>query len=90
MSADPERPDDWRADAACLTRDPELFYPRPSDLLGVQLAQDVCHGCPVIEECGAYALRLGHPEHHGVWGGMSEDEREQILRRRARGRGGRA
>lgn len=49
---------DWRTQAACLGRDPELFFPHPSDREGEDAAVAVCWGCPVEADCLAHALRL--------------------------------
>ena len=70
----------WRADAACIGEDPDLFFAQREDGgVSVAKATAICQRCPVIEECLAFGLK----EHHGVWGGTSERERRQ-LRRRAR------
>ena len=45
-------------------------------------AKEVCRRCPVIEECRRHALATHEP--YGVWGGLSESEREDIIRGRAR------
>src|SRR3954447_15704349 len=42
-------------------------------------AQAVCRTCPVMAACAAYALSVREP--YGVWGGMSESDREEILAR---------
>ncbi|MEY9968524.1 WhiB family redox-sensing transcriptional regulator [Streptacidiphilus sp. MAP12-16] len=39
-------------------------------------ARAVCLGCPVRAQCRQFALALG--ERHGVWGGLTESEREEI------------
>jgi len=42
-----------------------------------QQAISFCAGCEVVEECRDYALTYQEP--WGVWGGLSESERRQIL-----------
>jgi WhiB family redox-sensing transcriptional regulator len=37
-------------------------------------AKAVCATCPVVAECAAYAIRAR--EQYGIWGGMTEAERE--------------
>lgn len=73
----------WRDDAACRREDPELFFPvgtsGPSQLQ-VAEAKTVCHHCPVASDCLAWALNSGQDA--GVWGGMSEEERRVLRRRR--------
>jgi WhiB family redox-sensing transcriptional regulator len=44
----------------------------------------VCRRCDVREPCLAWALESG--QDHGVWGGLSEDERRALKRRNARAR----
>lgn len=76
---------DWRHRAACLTEDPELFFPvgnTGSALLQMEEAKKVCHRCEVREQCLNWALENG--QDHGVWGGMTEDERAAFKRRAAR------
>jgi WhiB family redox-sensing transcriptional regulator len=75
---------DWRHDAACRDKDPELFFPNPTlGLVGLQIeaAKDVCRACPVADECLAFAMRAGLEA--GVWGGLSEDERRAQRPRRS-------
>lgn len=75
---------DWRFEAACLSQDPELFFPIGDSgpaLEQVEKAKAVCHRCPVMHECLEWALETGQDS--GVWGGMSEQERV-ALRRRSR------
>lgn len=69
---------DWMARGKCREIPPSIFF--PSDGLGVQAAQKICEGCPVVESCLEYAL--ANRIDHGVWGGCSERERRRILRRR--------
>ena len=78
---------DWRHNAACLTEDPELFFPIGNTgpaLLQIEEAKKVCRRCEVREQCLAWALEAG--QDHGVWGGLSEDERRAMKRRQARSR----
>jgi WhiB family redox-sensing transcriptional regulator len=75
--------------------DPDLFFPNtPVDqtrqgrmgrtlTTQVTVAKALCSTCPVIVECGAWAIQ--HRE-HGIWGGLLEWERDAI-RRRARSGG---
>ena len=73
----PERPD-WQHEGACVGVDPDLFYPNRGAPTGV--AQRVCAGCAVRVECLEYALT--NNEHYGIWGGMSERQRQRIRRGR--------
>jgi WhiB family redox-sensing transcriptional regulator len=82
---------DWRNKASCLDEDPELFFPIGTTglaVLQIEEAKQVCRGCDVREQCLNWALEIG--QDHGVWGGLSEEERRALKRRRARGRSGRS
>ncbi len=67
----------WRLDARCAEVDPELFFPEPG--APTAPAKRICAGCPVRVECLAYALDTR--EAHGVFGGLSAQERLRLLRR---------
>ncbi len=76
---------DWRHRAACRDEDPELFFPIGTTgpaLLQIEEAKAVCRRCDVREQCLQWALDTGQDA--GVWGGLSEDERRALKRRRAR------
>ncbi|AZQ77054.1 MAG: WhiB family transcriptional regulator [Flaviflexus sp.] len=78
---------DWRHRAACLTEDPELFFPIGNSgpaLAQVEQAKAVCNRCEVRDTCLKWALETGQDA--GVWGGMSEEERRSLKRRNARAR----
>jgi WhiB family redox-sensing transcriptional regulator len=80
---------DWQLSAACRGVDSSLFF-HPEGERGAarssreQAAKEVCMRCPVRAECAAHALAVREP--YGVWGGLTEDEREEMLGR-ARHRG---
>ena len=74
---------DWRADAACRYTDPELFFPdrdMRSARAQVKTAKLICRGCPVSATCLSWALASG--QEAGIWGGLTEDERRRLHRRR--------
>ncbi|MED7828142.1 WhiB family transcriptional regulator [Streptomyces chiangmaiensis] len=72
----------WQRFAACRGLDSTVFY-SPSGERGLaklhrdRRAQEICADCNVRSQCADFALRYG--ERHGVWGGMSENERCAIL-----------
>jgi len=79
---DTEPADDWRDLAACRGEDPELFFPIGTSgpaLLQVEQAKAVCRRCSVIDQCLAEALR--RREMYGIWGGTTEAERAELIRR---------
>ena len=70
---------DWRHRSACLDEDPELFFPIGNTgpaILQIEEAKVVCRRCDVRELCLQWALESG--QDHGVWGGLSEDERRTL------------
>jgi WhiB family transcriptional regulator, redox-sensing transcriptional regulator len=72
----------WRDRAACRSEDSELFFPVGASgpvLLQIAEAKTVCRSCPVVPQCLEAALLVAAS---GVWGGLSEDEREAVLRDR--------
>jgi WhiB family redox-sensing transcriptional regulator len=74
---------DWRSGAACLTADPELFFPltdQGPSRWQVREALEICSSCTVREACKNWAL--DNDIHHGVWGGTTEEERRTLRRRR--------
>src|SRR5690606_12488566 len=82
---DTEPADDWRHHAACRDEDPELFFPIGTSgpaLLQVEQAKAVCRRCPVSAECLTWAL--DRPEEYGIWGGLTEGERGELIRRRTK------
>lgn len=78
--------DGWRDAAACRGEDSSLFF-APSyfekrfEKDGREAkAKAICATCPVQTPCLEFALATR--EAHGVWGGLNETERRQILRAR--------
>jgi WhiB family redox-sensing transcriptional regulator len=74
---------EWQQRGACVGADPEIFYLEEGMRLGTktkreQQAKKMCSTCPVIEQCRSHALNI--PEQYGVWGGLSADERDLILK----------
>lgn len=78
---------DWRHRAACRDEEPELFFPIGNTgpaLMQIEEAKQVCQSCESLAVCLEWAIETGQDA--GVWGGMSEDERRSLKRRRARER----
>ena len=78
---------EWRAKGACLSADPDLFFPIATGLVAARemaKAQRVCARCRVRQECLDFAMRTG--ERHGIWGGTTPEERTRARRQRNRGR----
>lgn len=43
----------------------------------IEAAKQTCRQCPVIAQCREWALRTREP--YGVWGGLSEEDRAEML-----------
>ena len=71
-------PNEWRLDAACRDLDTAIFFPESED--DVATAKAVCASCPVREACLDFALITRQDD--GVWGGLDENERRRVRRRR--------
>ena len=72
----------WYEYAACRGEDPELFFPIGANgqaLSQLREAKRVCAGCSVQSLCLEWAVLAGID--HGVWGGLSEQERRTVRRR---------
>jgi len=69
----------WWELAACQSADPELFFPvteiGPAQRQLAQ-AKAVCARCDVRQLCLDYALETRQA--HGLWGGLSADERRDL------------
>jgi len=76
---------DWRADGACRTVDPDLFFPIAVGAVAnrqTAKAQQICAGCPVRQQCLDFALRTREPV--GIWGGTTPEERTRTRRAQQR------
>jgi WhiB family redox-sensing transcriptional regulator len=77
----------WQEKAACRGPQSAIFFPPPhferkDEKEARELrAKDICATCPVRRPCLDYAIRIREP--HGIWGGLNEVERKQVLSRRA-------
>jgi WhiB family transcriptional regulator, redox-sensing transcriptional regulator len=76
----------WQASAACGGMAAQLFFgsdgERPQECqMREAKAAAVCARCPVRAQCLDYALV--NSIKHGVWGGLSQEQRARERRRRA-------
>lgn len=70
------RAPDWRAAAACRTKDPELWFALNTSIAGqldIETAKTICGGCPSRQACLDFALT--NRITIGIFGGLTEDER---------------
>ena len=78
---------DWQIRGACRGMDSALFF-HPEGERGPARsgreaqAKQICASCPVLAQCRAHALAVHEP--YGVWGGLSESDRDVIVRRQDR------
>ncbi len=78
---------EWQYQGLCRDADPEIFFHPEGERGGTRRRRDeaaktICAKCPVIQQCREHALAVHEP--YGVWGGLSEDERQAILLQRRR------
>ena len=67
----------WRELAACRGADLEVFFPGRGESAGP--ARRVCAACPVRQPCLDYAIT--NRITHGIWGGLTEQERRALQSR---------
>jgi WhiB family redox-sensing transcriptional regulator len=78
---------DWQLRGACRGMDSAFFF-HPEGERGraradrETRAKQVCRRCPVLQQCQRHALMVHEP--YGVWGGLSESERDDLVRGRDR------
>ena len=76
----------WQVKAACRGPQAAVFFPPTSVERKDEKeerearAKAICGTCAVRKPCLDYAIRIREP--HGIWGGLNELERKQLLSRR--------
>jgi WhiB family redox-sensing transcriptional regulator len=73
----------WRSHGACVSADPDLFFPVSSGGASrrqEERAKAVCSRCAVQAECLSFAVESRQV--HGVWGGLGEEELARLRRSR--------
>ena len=76
---------EWQHQAACKGMDTEIFFYTdrergPRRAHREKVAKTICSSCPVINQCREQALKLAEP--YGIWGGLTEEERVEILNKK--------
>jgi WhiB family transcriptional regulator, redox-sensing transcriptional regulator len=79
---------DWQIRGACRDVDSTLFFHPdgtrgPTRTIRETRAQAICATCPVIAACRHHALSVQEP--YGVWGGLTEADRAELLHSHGRG-----
>lgn len=77
----------WQEQGLCRKIDTEAFFHEPHERGESRRTRNkqaiaICKSCPVIVECLEHALSV--PEIYGIWGGKSEEEREELVNERKR------
>lgn len=72
----------WQYEGACRSAEPSVFFHPEGERGNARRRRDeaakaVCAGCPVLAECREHALAVREP--YGVWGGLTEEERNEVL-----------
>lgn len=77
----------WQVKGLCRGNHSYLFFP-PSNVERKEererrehKAKAICGVCPVQDDCLEFAIEIREP--YGIWGGLTETERRQVVARRA-------
>lgn len=84
---------EWYDDAQCQGTSYHYFFATPTeDSKGpgrrthspriqnmINTAKSICNVCKVREQCLTFAIETNQP--HGIWGGMTKNERNRVRRR---------
>lgn len=78
---------DWQMRGSCRGVDSAVFFHPDGERGRARAARElrakeICRTCPVLMQCRSHALKVSEP--YGIWGGMSETEREMHARRSRR------
>jgi WhiB family redox-sensing transcriptional regulator len=70
----------WMERADCQNLPTAMFFPQPGKggAADSKTAIRICQGCPVREECLAYAMSFPDRSLPGIWGGTTERERSRL------------
>jgi len=74
----------WQFRAACRGEESALFFApnyfeqRAEKDAREAKAKAICQACPVLKLCREHALAVHEP--YGIWGGLSEAERDAIIK----------
>ena len=74
---------DWQMRGSCRGADSSVFFHPDGERGRARTrrelhAKEICQACPVLAQCRSHALSVSEP--YGIWGGMSEAERETHTR----------
>ena len=72
---------EWQLQGSCREADPDIFFHPEGERGPRKAARDnaamaVCASCPVLMQCRRHSLEVREP--YGVWGGLTEEDRELV------------
>ena len=78
---------EWQLRGACRSADPEVFFHPELERGAARQRRDaeavaVCNRCPVLDACRQHVMKYREP--YGVWGGLTEEDRERLWSQRRR------
>ena len=85
MSSTQHVTETWQLRAACRGPAARFFFPptrserKDEKADREERAKAICAECAVRVDCLDYAVRIREP--HGIWGGLTEVERRDLLQR---------
>lgn len=68
----------------CQTVDPEIFFPDPTDVIGIEKAKTLCGNCDQENKTKCLSFALTNRVRYGVWGGLTSEERYKLVRQQNR------
>lgn len=69
----------WRAVAACIGTEANLWFPKGG---ASHEARRICRTCPVQVECLEYSLLTR--QQWGLWGGVGQEARRRLIKKNRR------
>jgi WhiB family redox-sensing transcriptional regulator len=75
--------DAWQVKAACRGPQAAVFFPpshferKDEKAEREHRAKAICATCPSRRPCLDFAIKIREP--HGIWGGLNETERKQLI-----------
>jgi WhiB family redox-sensing transcriptional regulator len=71
---------DWMDSGLCNGGDAERWHSYVDD--DVAYAKRICRSCPVVTSCRQWGL--DHDEASGIWGGLTERDRQNLHKQQAK------
>jgi WhiB family transcriptional regulator, redox-sensing transcriptional regulator len=70
--------------APCQSTDPETFFTDPTETEKIALAKSFCDQCQPVNKNPCLSFALTNKVKYGIWGGLTPDERQNLLRKQNR------